>query len=111
MILSRLVTRPILRLAASFLPALVLAAASPVAASVLTWQEVQRRGVNGLDGVDGLAVSPDGANLYAASYNDNALAVFTRDPVTGGLTFFELQENGVSGVQGLGGARGVTVSP
>jgi DNA-binding beta-propeller fold protein YncE len=39
-----------------------------------------------LGAVEGLAVSRNGNNVYAASALSNALAVLTRDPTTGGLT-------------------------
>ncbi len=64
-------------------------------------------GVDGLDGVASLAVSPEGAQLYAAGINDDAVAVFNRDMTTGLLTFVEQQRNGVGGVTGLNGARDV----
>ncbi len=68
-------------------------------------------GLNGLVGTSALAISPDGAHVYAASAADSAVAVFRRDSATGGLTFIEAQRNGGGGVTGLGGAWGVTVSP
>ena len=80
----------------------------------LAFIEVEQEGVNGVIGLTrarALTVSPDGLNVYVASFNDNAVAVFRRDPGTGSLTFFELQKNGISGVTGLTGARGVAVSP
>jgi 6-phosphogluconolactonase (cycloisomerase 2 family) len=46
-----------------------------------------------LDGVFGLAISPDGANVYAAAANSSSVAVFTRDDTTGQLT----QPAGVNG--------------
>ena len=67
-------------------------------------------GVNGLNGAEGVAVSPDGADVYVAGRNDNALAVFSRDPADGTLTFVEIQRDGVAGVTGLGGAKGVAIS-
>jgi 6-phosphogluconolactonase (cycloisomerase 2 family) len=80
----------------------------------LTFIEAQKDGLAGVDGLDGayaVAVSPDGAHVYAAGENDNAVAVFSRSALTGSLTFVEVQRDGVGGVDGLGGARGVTVSP
>jgi 6-phosphogluconolactonase (cycloisomerase 2 family) len=80
----------------------------------LTFVEVQKDGV---DGVDGLAlarsvtVSPDGKHVYAAGWLDNAVAVFSRNSTTGELTFVEFEKQGVGGVDGLGAASSVTVSP
>jgi 6-phosphogluconolactonase (cycloisomerase 2 family) len=72
---------------------------------------------DGKDGVEGLygaavpAVSPDGANVYVTAYFADGLAVFARDAQSGRLTFLEAWRNGVNGVDGLGGANGVAVSP
>jgi len=38
-----------------------------------------------LDGPDVVTVSPDGLNVYVGSFAGNSIAVFTRDPSTGGL--------------------------
>jgi len=80
----------------------------------LTFVEVQKDGVGGVDGLDGpesVTVSPDGSHLYAAGSSDNAVAVFSRNPSTGALTFVEMQQDGVGGVDGLAGAASVAVSP
>ncbi len=80
----------------------------------LSFVEVQK---DGIDGVDGLAasyfvtVSPDGKFLYASGYDDSAVAVFERNQQTGKLSFVEVQKDGIDGVDGLGGAASVTVSP
>ncbi|RLE26652.1 MAG: hypothetical protein DRJ61_18225, partial [Acidobacteria bacterium] len=68
-------------------------------------------GINGLGGVAGLNLSPDGAHLYAAGPLDNAVAAFERNPDTGLLTYLEAEINGVGGTAGLLGARAVAVSP
>ena len=80
----------------------------------LTFVEVQKDGVGGVDGLFraiSVTVSPDGSHLYAAGGGDGAVAVFRRDSTTGALTFVEVQRDGVGGVDGLLGARSVTVSP
>jgi DNA-binding beta-propeller fold protein YncE len=61
-------------------------------------------GVDGLDHPGGVAVSPDGLNVYVAGAGDGAVAGFARNPVTGALGFIEI-------VPGIAGALGVTVSP
>ena len=79
----------------------------------LSFASIVRNGVEGVDGLDGasdIALSPDGAHAYVASASDNAVAVFRRDGVSGALTYLESHKNGVNGVEGLGYARGVTVS-
>ena len=80
----------------------------------LTFVEVHKDGVGGVDGLSGarsVTVSPDGSHLYAAGYLDDAVAVFSRNSTTGALTFVEVQADSVGGVDGLSGARSVTVSP
>ncbi len=80
----------------------------------LTFVQVVRDGVGGVDGLNGansVAMSPDGGFVYAAGYFDNALAVFSRDAITGELSFVEVVRDGVDGVDGLGYGCSVTVSP
>ena len=76
--------------------------------------EMQKHGVNGVSGLagaQGVAVSPDGSHVYVASEYVNSIGVFSRDSSTGALTYVEAQQDGVGGVDGLAGAKGVTVSP
>src|SRR5438093_1442984 len=84
------------------------------ATGALTFVEIQRDGyagvVQGLLGAKAVAVSPDGAHVYAAGSLENAVAVFGRDAATGKLTFIEVQREGQNGVLGLFGAKAVTVS-
>jgi DNA-binding beta-propeller fold protein YncE len=63
-----------------------------------------------LHGVSGLALSPDGENLYAASATDGTLAVFERRG-DGRLLFRQQLRDGVAGADRLGGLRSVVVSP
>jgi 6-phosphogluconolactonase (cycloisomerase 2 family) len=91
----------------------------PAAGQVLTFVEFAKDGVAGVDGLSGafaVTVSPDGKHVYVAGRFDNAVAVFSRDATTGELTFVEvLIDGGIDGagntIDGLFGARGVTVSP
>ena len=67
----------------------------------LTFLEVELDGVGGVDGIEGaysIAVSPDGAHVYVAGGEEDAIAVFARDPGTGTLTFVEVQRDGVGAV-------------
>ncbi|MGB2852743.1 MAG: beta-propeller fold lactonase family protein [Solirubrobacterales bacterium] len=97
--------------------ALVLALSAAVAQAVfgsLAFVEQEKDGVGGVDGLaatDALAVSPDGANVYVAGQNDSAVAAFSREPATGGLTFIEFEQDGQNGVDGIAASAGVTVSP
>ncbi len=93
---------------------LLLLIATPVSASFLTFVEMQKDGVNGVDGLNGtfsVTVSPDGAHVYAAGTFDDAIAAFSRNATTGALTFVEVKKDGVDGVDGLNGAYSVAVSP
>ncbi len=66
--------------------------------------------VDGVGGVDGLflaesiAVSPDNKNVYVGGRGDNAIAIFSRDPNIGSLTYM-----GVA--TGVTSVTGVAVSP
>ncbi len=64
-----------------------------------------------LRGAHGVAVSPDGRNVYVVSFDDNAIVVLGRDLVTGWVTFAEahLDQSGV--VRGLFRPVRVVVSP
>ncbi len=64
-----------------------------------------------LDGVNALAVSPDGLQLFAVSANSDSLTIFNRDPNTGKLSLLQTFINNTEGVQGLDAASGVAVSP
>ena len=48
----------------------------------LTYVEMQKDGLNGVDGLNGaysVAVSPDGKHVSATGQIDDAVAVFSRD--------------------------------
>jgi DNA-binding beta-propeller fold protein YncE len=64
----------------------------------------------GANGPYGVAISPDGRNVYAADYGDDLIMVFSRDTITGDITFQENIRNGIGGVSGLDGPYLVTVS-
>lgn len=68
-------------------------------------------GIDGLRGASAIAVSPDGQSVYATGFNDSALVVFRRNASDGLLTFMQSINNSTLGVNGLGGANGVVVSP
>ena len=88
----------------------VIGAADPT----LIFVEVQKDGVAGVDGLDDvrdLTVSPDGKHLYVAGGIDDAVALFSRSSATGALTFVTSTKNGIGGVIGIDGPLSVTVSP
>ena len=76
----------------------------------LTFLEVERDGVGGVNGLNqasGVAVSPDGNHIYVAGYTDDRIAVFSRNPATGLMTFVEAKYAGTT----LNGVVTVAVSP
>jgi len=84
----------------------------------LTYVEVKKDGVGGVDGLDSaqsVTVSPDGNHVYVAAKYDDAVTVFSRNSSTGALTYVEMEvdvsKDAVGGVEGLNGAQSVTVSP
>lgn len=71
--------------------------------------------IDGLDGVQAVALSPDGKYVYAASDNDDALVMFSRDAATGKLSLVKTIHNGDTDARGrqttgLDGATPVVVS-
>jgi 6-phosphogluconolactonase (cycloisomerase 2 family) len=76
----------------------------------LTFLEMVQDGVDGVDGLwgaQGVTVSPDGRHVYATGFFDRAVAVFSRAPTTGRLTFVEVEQH----VDILDGAQSLAVSP
>src|SRR5262245_8329750 len=68
-------------------------------------------GVDGLNGVFRVVVSPDGGHVYTASFDGNAVTAFRRDPTNGKLTYLAAYKDGVGGMDGLGYSSSVMVSP
>ena len=68
-------------------------------------------GVDGLDAVQGLVISPSGQFVYGAGLADDAIAIFDRDPISGALDYIGQVKNGVGGVTGLDGVRAVELAP
>ncbi len=76
-----------------------------------------------IDGPEDLVISPDGKNIYANSYKDNAVIELTRNVSTGGLTQNHApnacvtteaitgQTASCSSAVGIEGALGVAISP
>jgi len=84
--------------------------------SIGTLQHVQTvlddmDGVDGLNTVGSVTLSPDGAHVYTTSAGESAIAVFSRDAQTGMLTFVEAELEGVAGVQGLEADHESVVTP
>jgi 6-phosphogluconolactonase (cycloisomerase 2 family) len=84
------------------------------ATGLLSFVELEQDGIGGVDGLDSvvsIAVSPDGVYVYAAGIADDAIAIFERDASDGTITFVQVQRDGVGGVDGLDAIGSVTVSP
>ncbi len=84
----------------------------------LTWSETVVNGsgsVQQLASISDVAVSHDGAYVYASALGSSALTVFRRDkedasPTFGQLTFVEVKRDGFGGVDGLFGALNLALS-
>lgn len=80
----------------------------------LETMQVVRNGVDGAEGLAGASwatLSPDGSHLYAVGRNEDALGVYSRDPLTGALAVVEVERDGVDGADGLAGGDVAQVSP
>jgi hypothetical protein len=62
-----------------------------------------------LTGSVAVVVSNDDAHVYTTAVE--SIVAFSRNSTTGALTFVEVEEDGVGGVDGLGGASQLVVSP
>ena len=67
--------------------------------------------IDGLEGAAGVAVSPDGAHVYATGAEGSSLATFARESAASELVWLGVVRDGVDGVDGLDGAQFVAVSP
>jgi predicted outer membrane repeat protein len=70
-------------------------------------------GVDGLDGVSGVDITPDGNHVATTAFNDNAVAVFVRDPVNGRLSQIQVIARDPNPPYNplLQGARDIDISP
>ncbi|HET8529303.1 MAG TPA: beta-propeller fold lactonase family protein [Gaiellaceae bacterium] len=87
---------------------------------------ISNNGTTGVDGTAGqcgdgdamwgataLVVSPDGRNVYVASYASSGIAEFARDPASGRLRQFGCVRPipTCTGARGLGGASSIAITP
>ena len=79
----------------------------------LTFVEMVKDGANGVDGlgaVSSLTTSADGRFVYSAARTDYSISTFSRDTVTGRLTWIETIRDNTGLVDGLFGYTSVVVS-
>ena len=84
------------------------------ASGALTFVESHVDGVAGVDGLAGLhdiAVTADGAHVYATGSDQGTIAIFSRTLPGGELTFTGVVRDGVGGVNDLAGASALAISP
>jgi len=68
-------------------------------------------GVEGLGGARSVAISKDGASVYVAASDDDAVSVFDRDPWSGDMSFVEAYFNDTGGITGMSEPAALAVSP
>ncbi len=68
-------------------------------------------GINGLDVVTDVDVSPDGRNVYAAGLGDDAVVQFSRSSADGSLTYQGKYTDGTNGISGLDAVAYVQTGP
>ena len=80
----------------------------------LTVSQILQNNVSGVDGLGGarsVVISPDGASVYVAAYDDDAVSFFDRDPSSGEMTVVDVYFNDTGGITGLDGPVALAVSP
>jgi 6-phosphogluconolactonase (cycloisomerase 2 family) len=80
----------------------------------LTHVQHRKQGVGGIQGLGspfGLAISPDGAYLYAVETDSSSVTVFARDTSTGALALVEEKFEGLDGVGGMQRPQRIAISP
>lgn len=99
--------------ATSSLDDAVLVFSREPASGAISLIEAHKNGVHGVEGLDGagdIAISPDGAQLYVAGSEDNAVAAFSGDAASGRLTFLDVYWDNSGGLDGLAGAETLVMS-
>jgi 6-phosphogluconolactonase (cycloisomerase 2 family) len=80
----------------------------------LSFVQTIKKGAEGIDslkGASGVAVAPDGRQVYATGLDDGTLTVFNREPDRGRLSLAEVFKYTDKGLEGLEGAIHVALSP
>lgn len=76
----------------------------------ITFRDTLSDDTSGLAGLNDIAISPDGKNVYTIAYSGDAITVFNRDETTGDLTLSNIIKNSVD-VENLDGPDAITISP
>lgn len=79
------------------------------AVAFVDWLQNGVNGVTGLSGASSIAIDRTGSFAFATGSLSNALAVFSRDEVTGLLEPETVYSNSQTGITGLGGASDVAL--
>ncbi len=72
---------------------------------------IQFCSIGSMNGARGVAVSPDDKFVYVSGYTDGSLTVFNRNLSSGLLSFAQAITRTIAGVNVLGGAARISVSP
>jgi 6-phosphogluconolactonase (cycloisomerase 2 family) len=68
-------------------------------------------GIPGLDGPNGLVISPDGRRVYVGGAMSDTVTIFDRSAATGRVTFVDMASNGAARVTGLDNPSRPTLTP
>jgi 6-phosphogluconolactonase (cycloisomerase 2 family) len=79
---------------------------------LLTFEEVEKDGLGGVEGLNGAySVAVGGNKVYVVGKDDDAVVVFDRNDTTGRLTYLAEAREGVATVDGLSNPIAVAISP
>lgn len=84
------------------------------AGGVLAWTQAWRRndpGIVGMSGPQGIALAPDGREVFVTGFADGSLTVFDRTGTSGALRVHQTVFDGEGGVENLGGPAALAASP
>lgn len=80
----------------------------------LTFAQFLQRGFEGVDGLDhptSVTVSSDGLHVYVSAVTDQSVAIFSRNLLSGVLTYIDVVKNDGNANEGLVDPETVTTSP
>ena len=85
----------------------------PLTGKLLQPSQVLSQGAaaNGIRNAQDVVIGADGRFVYVAGTDSDAIALFERDATTGELEFVARWQDGLGGIEGLGGVRHLLLSP